>query len=112
MVLAGNKADLHKERVVSYHEAKIASEEWECEYFETSAKKNEKVLDIFEYIARRIILLRNLSKLTPNKKKYHFKMPKLFRKKKFETNLVLNKRKKSKNDLDKQNQRTFKIEFL
>jgi small GTP-binding protein len=112
MVLAGNKVDHHKKRAVSYHDAKIASQEWECEYFETSAKKNEKILDIFEYIARRIIILRNLAQFTPSKKKYHFKMPKLFRKKKIEASLVLNRRKKSKSFLNKQSQRTFKVEFL
>ena len=45
--IAGNKSDLHLERQVSELEGKTLAEEHGASFFETSAKNNENIFDMF-----------------------------------------------------------------
>jgi len=55
LILAGNKVDLESERVVSTKECHNLAKELGISYIETSAKTNEKIDDVFEWIALEII---------------------------------------------------------
>ena len=54
MILVGNKSDMFDEREVSASEAKLLAEEWDCPQFETSAKTNNNVDEVFAEIVRRM----------------------------------------------------------
>ena len=55
MILVGNKSDMFfDEREVSASEAKLLAEEWGCPHFETSAKTNSNVDEMFAEIVRRM----------------------------------------------------------
>ncbi|MHA1344189.1 MAG: GTP-binding protein [Promethearchaeota archaeon] len=55
LVLAGNKIDLNENRVISKEEGEELAEQLGIPYIETSAKTNEKISDIFEKIALKLI---------------------------------------------------------
>jgi len=50
VVLVGNKIDLHQQRVVSSEEGKRLADEWSAVFVETSAKKRDTVVDVFEKV--------------------------------------------------------------
>ncbi|KAL9964861.1 hypothetical protein ACROYT_G028562 [Oculina patagonica] len=54
LILVGNKSDMFDEREVSADEAKLLAEEWDCPHFETSAKNNSNVDEVFAEIVRRM----------------------------------------------------------
>ena len=54
LILVGNKSDMFDEREVSANEAKLLAEEWGCPHFETSAKSNTNVDEVFTEIVRRM----------------------------------------------------------
>eukprot|EP00118_Oscarella_pearsei_P028567 m.2494 g.2494 ORF g.2494 m.2494 type:complete len:184 (+) comp8700_c0_seq1:75-626(+) len=47
LVLVGNKIDLHMERVVTEEGGRGLASQWNAAFLETSAKRNEKVSDVF-----------------------------------------------------------------
>ena len=53
-VLVGNKADLEDRRQVEYSEGEDFAKSYSLPFFETSAKENKNVVDVFEYLARAI----------------------------------------------------------
>ena len=55
LILAGNKVDLDADRVVSTKEGQDLAKELGISYIETSAKTNEKIDDVFEWIALEIL---------------------------------------------------------
>ena len=55
MVLVGNKADLDDKRKVSFEVAQQKAKQYNIEYFETSAKKNSNVDELFETVVRKVI---------------------------------------------------------
>ncbi len=55
LILAGNKVDLEVDRVVSTEDGQNLAKELGISYIETSAKTNEKIDDVFEWIALEII---------------------------------------------------------
>jgi len=52
IVLVGNKCDLEDSRKVSYDEGQSLAKEWNCTFFETSAKEKINNLDPFYQCAR------------------------------------------------------------
>ena len=52
IVLAGNKKDLEDQREASYQEGKELSKQWGCPFFETSAKQEIGIQDIFTALVR------------------------------------------------------------
>ncbi|XP_044044715.1 GTP-binding protein Rheb-like [Siniperca chuatsi] len=52
IILAGNKKDLHMERVISFEEGKALAESWNAAFLESSAKENQTAVEVF----RRMIL--------------------------------------------------------
>ena len=67
MVLIGNKSDVGNKREVETIEGHAQAREWQCNFFETSAKLNENVLDPFVCLIREMNASRN--PMTPSKKK-------------------------------------------
>ncbi|MFX1469984.1 MAG: GTP-binding protein, partial [Promethearchaeota archaeon] len=57
LILVGNKVDLNNSRVVSAEEGMELAKELGIYYMETSAKTNENIEDVFEWIALQIINL-------------------------------------------------------
>lgn len=55
LILVGNKSDLENARVVSTEEGMDLAKELGIYYMETSAKTNENIEDVFEWIALQII---------------------------------------------------------
>lgn len=53
-ILVGNKNDLIDQRVVAQEEAFAQAMEWKCKYFETSAKTNCNVDDVYYDIMRQV----------------------------------------------------------
>lgn len=54
MVLVGNKTDLHMERVVTYKTGKTLADSWKAAFFESSAKENSSVQEIFQTLIKEI----------------------------------------------------------
>lgn len=50
MVLVGNKTDLRMERVVSVEDGRKLANSWKASFLESSAKDNQKAVDIFHSI--------------------------------------------------------------
>ena len=57
LILVGNKLDLEEERVISTEQGMELAKELRMNYIETSAKTNENIGDVFEWIALQIINL-------------------------------------------------------
>ncbi|KAF9935692.1 hypothetical protein BGZ65_003143 [Modicella reniformis] len=53
-ILVGNKADLVQNRKVNYNDAWARAEEWNCPYFETSAKTRLNVEEVYIVLMRKI----------------------------------------------------------
>ena len=53
-MIAGTKSDLVNEREVPWTTIKALSETWKLRFFETSAKKNWHVQDVFEDMVRQL----------------------------------------------------------
>jgi Ras-related protein Ral-A len=68
-ILVGNKADLAKIRKVSEEEAKNRAREWNCNYYETSAKTRENVDKVYTELMRKIKNRKDSSKERENKAK-------------------------------------------
>lgn len=47
LVVVGNKSDLDYQRVITYSEGKELADSWHAAFLETSAKKGDKVKDVF-----------------------------------------------------------------
>ncbi|BFZ63119.1 GTP-binding protein of the rab/ypt [Saitoella coloradoensis] len=62
IALAGNKADLNESRAVPTEEAAAYAKEAGLLFFETSAKSNENVSELFEAIARKLPLDASLNR--------------------------------------------------
>ena len=54
MVLVGTKADLTSDREVSRETMQALADKWSIPYYETSAKRNWGILNVFEDIARQM----------------------------------------------------------
>jgi small GTP-binding protein len=70
VVLVGNKADLDKERVVSFDESSELAKKYQLDYIETSAKNGMNISFIFRYIASVILKHNQEEELTKNKINY------------------------------------------
>ena len=57
--IVGNKSDLENERTVSKDEIDNLSKEISVNYFETSAKTNQNVDNLFDFLAQKILEARN-----------------------------------------------------
>ncbi|GAG57766.1 unnamed protein product [marine sediment metagenome] len=57
LILVGNKVDLNTSRIISTEQALELAKELGIYYMETSAKTNENIDDVFEWIALQIINL-------------------------------------------------------
>jgi small GTP-binding protein len=55
-ILVGNKVDLGDRRIVDSAKAKTLSEEYGCKFIETSAKMSTNVNQLFETIARDVLV--------------------------------------------------------
>ncbi|KAG0361820.1 small GTPase superfamily [Gamsiella multidivaricata] len=53
-ILVGNKADLTQLRKVNYDEAAARAVEWNCPYYETSAKTRHNVDEVYTVLMRKI----------------------------------------------------------
>jgi len=53
-VLVGNKADLEDKREVSHQEGKDLAHQWNCPFFETSAKLKTNIEETFFCLVRKI----------------------------------------------------------
>ncbi|CAG8453715.1 7276_t:CDS:2 [Acaulospora morrowiae] len=53
-ILVGNKADLAQKRRVSTEEAIARAREWQCTYYETSAKTRQNVDEVYNDLMRKI----------------------------------------------------------
>lgn len=54
LILVGNKCDLENERQVNYEEGKLLSEQFKCEFFETSSKARYNISEVVEALVDRI----------------------------------------------------------
>jgi len=68
-ILVGNKADLAKIRKVSEVEARNKAREWNCDYYETSAKTRMNVDEVYTELMRKIKSRKDSSKERENKVK-------------------------------------------
>jgi len=68
-ILVGNKADLANIRKVSESEAKNRAREWNCDYYETSAKTRMNVDEVYTELMRKIKSRKDSSKEKENKGK-------------------------------------------
>lgn len=59
-VIVGNKIDLEGNRMVEYNLAKNFAKENACEYFETSAKKNLNIEEMFECLTADLLKTKKL----------------------------------------------------
>eukprot|EP00300_Choanocystis_sp_HF-7_P036562 c52423_g1_i1.p1 GENE.c52423_g1_i1~~c52423_g1_i1.p1 ORF type:complete len:194 (-),score=46.23 c52423_g1_i1:82-663(-) len=55
MIILGNKCDLAAERVVSKEEGQMLANQYNCDFFETSAKTALNVLEAFSCISKRVL---------------------------------------------------------
>ena len=55
LTIAGNKLDLERQRVVSRQEASDYAESVGAQYFETSAKQNRGIDDLFTSMGKRLL---------------------------------------------------------
>ncbi|CAI2181260.1 18240_t:CDS:2 [Funneliformis geosporum] len=66
-ILVGNKADLAQIRKVSEEEAKNRAREWNCSYYETSAKTRLNVNEVYTDLMRKIKSRKDANKEKENK---------------------------------------------
>lgn len=71
LILVGNKCDLEEERVVSYQDAKKMAENFSCPLFETSAKNDTCVDEVFSCLARQMKASRAVSTRKAFKRDQH-----------------------------------------
>lgn len=57
-VIVGNKTDLSSKRVVSAQQGQQLAEKSKLQYFESSAKSNSNVTEIFKYVAQKVLELK------------------------------------------------------
>ena len=58
--MVGNKIDLEDERKISREEAQNLAKSYKMQYFETSAKENNGINELFETVLNRIYKKRTL----------------------------------------------------
>ena len=61
----GNKCDLEEERMVSFHEGEELAREFNCPFFEASAKEHTNVDESFAQLVREIRKVKGKSVHTP-----------------------------------------------
>ena len=66
IILVGNKCDLEDQRVVPKEEIEKTANEFGVDYFETSAKNNINIDNLFDHLAKEILNRRNCEKITPS----------------------------------------------
>ena len=54
IILVGNKCDMESERAVPKRDGEMVAGDWQCPFFETSAKTNYNVYEVFSEIVRQI----------------------------------------------------------
>ncbi|XP_048584039.1 ras-related protein Rap-2b [Nematostella vectensis] len=64
IVLVGNKCDLESDRRISYQDGVLLSKRFTCPFFETSAKDDIGVEDVFTELTRHVKRSRNTSRNT------------------------------------------------
>ena len=74
-VLVGHKCDEH-DRVVTEEEGKKLAEDYNIAFFESSAKTNKNVSEVFEYLSREILLEQEINKTEERIKLANDKMKK------------------------------------
>ena len=62
MVLFGNKSDLKSERQVSYEEGRDLAAQWNCPFFEGSAKDNIGIDEVFESLSEQVLKMQKRNK--------------------------------------------------
>ena len=55
IILIGNKCDLDEERKVSFEEGKKKADSYQIDFYETSAKNNINVENVFKYLTDKIV---------------------------------------------------------
>ena len=55
IILIGNKCDLNEEREVSFEEGKKKADSYQIDFYETSAKNNINVENVFKYLTDKIV---------------------------------------------------------
>ena len=55
IILIGNKCDLDEEREVSFEEGKKKADSYQIDFYETSAKNNINVENVFKYLTDKIV---------------------------------------------------------
>ena len=55
LVIVGNKADMEEDRVVSLGEGKAMAEKYDALFFETSAKSNQNIHNVFSGLTKEIV---------------------------------------------------------
>ncbi|KAI8896606.1 small GTPase superfamily [Globomyces pollinis-pini] len=67
-VLVANKVDLHVQRQVTTQEGEAQAKEWNCSFIETSAKHNQNISRLFEYMLGEIEKVRGEGGASAEKK--------------------------------------------
>ena len=62
VVVVGAKCDMEKERQVKFSEGLSLAENFNCSFFETSAKCNYQVEDVFQHITKQLLKAKRTKK--------------------------------------------------
>jgi small GTP-binding protein len=68
MILVGNKCDLKSEIIITKNDIQKLADKWECKYYETSAKLNINISELFEDIFRQTLELEEKQEKKKKKK--------------------------------------------